>query len=110
MITGNEQLDIVHWNDAIIDYSRSVISKGDQEVELTKNELFILRVLVQSLDKIVSRDELMRKLWDDEKFVNDNTLSVNVNRLRLKLEQIGLEEVIVTKKGLGYIAITKEEL
>ena len=49
----------------------------------------------------------MRKLWDDEKFVNDNTLSVNVNRLRLKLEEIGLEEVIVTKKGLGYIAITK---
>ena len=107
---GEEQLDIVHWNDAIIDFSRSTISRGDQEVELTKNELFILRVLVQSLDKIVSRDELMRKLWDDEKFVNDNTLSVNVNRLRLKLEQIGLEEVILTKKGLGYLAITKEGL
>lgn len=104
---GEEQSDIVHWNDTIIDYSRSIISKGSQEVELTKNELFILRVLVQSLDKIVSRDELMRRLWDDEKFVNDNTLSVNVNRLRLKLEQIGLEEVIVTKKGLGYIAISK---
>lgn len=107
---GEEQSDIVHWNGAIIDYSRSTISKDEQETELTKNELFILRVLVQSVDKIVSRDELMRKLWDDEKFVNDNTLSVNVNRLRLKLEQIGLDEVIVTKKGLGYLAITKEEL
>lgn len=107
---SEEQSDIVHWNGAIIDYSRSTISKAEQETELTKNELFILRVLVQSVDKIVSRDELMRKLWDDEKFVNDNTLSVNVNRLRLKLEQIGLEDVILTKKGLGYLAITKEEL
>ena len=107
---ADEQSDIVQWNGAIIDYSRSNISKGVQEVELTKNELFILRVLVQSLDKIVSRDELMRKLWDDERFVNDNTLSVNVNRLRLKLEQIGLEEVIVTKKVLGYIAVTQGEL
>lgn len=102
--------DIVPWNGAIIDFSSSNISKEDQGVELTKNELFILRVLVQAVDKIVSRDELMTKLWDDEKFVNDNTLSVNVNRLRLKLEQIGLEEVILTKKGLGYIAVTKEEL
>lgn len=107
---GEEQSDIVHWNSAVIDYSRSTISKEEHETELTKNELFILRVLVQSVDKIVSRDELMRKLWDDEKFVNDNTLSVNVNRLRLKLEQIGLEDVILTKKGLGYLAVTKEEL
>lgn len=107
---GEEQTDTVHWNGAVIDYSRSTISREDQEVELTKNELFILRVLVQSLNKIVSRDELMRRLWDDEKFVNDNTLSVNVNRLRLKLDQIDLEDVIVTKKGLGYIAISKEEL
>ena len=105
-----ETLDIVYWNGAAIDYSRSLISKDDKEVELTKNELFILRVLLQSVDKIVSRDELMRRLWDDEKFVNDNTLSVNVNRLRLKLEQTGLEDVIMTKKGLGYIAVTKEEL
>ncbi|MCK1997741.1 response regulator transcription factor [Psychrobacillus psychrodurans] len=105
-----EQSDIVQWNGAIIDYSRSNISKGDKEVELTKNELFILKILYQFVDKIVSRDDLMRKLWDDEKFVNDNTLSVNVNRLRFKLEQIGLEEVIITKKGLGYMAVTKGEL
>ena len=59
---GDEQLDIVHWNEAIIDYARSAISREYQEVELTKNELFILRVLVQSLDKIVSRDELNEKI------------------------------------------------
>ncbi|TQR18940.1 response regulator transcription factor [Psychrobacillus vulpis] len=104
----DEKVDINSWNGSIIDYSRSSITCNDQTSELTKNELFILRVLLQSVDKIVSRDELMRKLWDDERFVNDNTLSVNVNRLRIKLEEIGLNDVIVTKKGLGYMAITKE--
>lgn len=104
-----EQTDIVRWNGAMIDYARSTISLQGKQVELTKNELFILRVLLQQADKIVSREDLMRKLWDDERFVNDNTLSVNVNRLRLKLEELGLVNVIVTKKGLGYMAITKGE-
>lgn len=106
---GDEQIDVTHWNNSVIDFSRSVITMEERSVELTKNELFILRVLIQSVNKIVSRDDIMRKLWDDERFVNDNTLSVNVNRLRLKLEEIGLEEVILTKKGLGYMAVTKEE-
>ncbi|SOC39154.1 response regulator transcription factor [Ureibacillus acetophenoni] len=105
---SEEQTDIIRWNDAIIDYSKGIISINNQSIELTKNELFILRVLVQQVDHIVSRDELMRKLWDDERFVNDNTLSVNVNRLRQKLEEIGLENVIVTKKGLGYMAVTQK--
>ena len=104
-----EQTDIVRWNGAMIDYARSTISLQGKQVELTKNELLILRVLLQQADKIVSREDLMRKLWDDERFVNDNTLSVNVNRLRLKLEELGLVNVIVTKKGLGYMAITKGE-
>lgn len=105
---SEEQADIIRWNDAIIDYSKGIISINNQSIELTKNELYILRVLVQQVDHIVSRDELMRKLWDDERFVNDNTLSVNVNRLRQKLEEIGLENVIVTKKGLGYMAVTQK--
>ena len=105
---SEEQTDIARWNNAIIDYAKSNISINNQTIDLTKNELFILRVLVQHVDNIVSRDELMRKLWDDERFVNDNTLSVNVNRLRLKLEEIGLENVIVTKKGLGYMAVTQK--
>ncbi|MBK3496594.1 response regulator transcription factor [Viridibacillus sp. YIM B01967] len=103
-----EHLHSALWNAATIDYSRSTITLQGRTAELTKNELFILRVLLERLDQIVSRDELMRKLWDDERFVNDNTLSVNVNRLRLKLEEIGLADVILTKKGLGYMAITKE--
>ena len=103
-----EKLDIINWNGAIIDFAKSEVRILEKSVELTKNELFVLRILLKSVDSIVSRDELMRELWDDERFVNDNTLSVNVNRLRLKLEEIGLTNVIVTKKGLGYMAITKE--
>ena len=95
------------WAGAQIDYDSAVISNNGLQIELTKNELFILKVLVKAKGQIVSRDELMRKLWDDERFVNDNTLTVNVNRLRQRLEGIGLIEVIVTKKGLGYMAVAQ---
>lgn len=102
-----ESMDVTRFNGAVIDYARSEIMYEGQLVSLTKNELFILRILVEKSDQIVSRDDLMRKLWDDERFVNDNTLSVNVNRLRAKLEDIGLQDVILTKKGLGYMAVTQ---
>ncbi len=103
---GEEASDILEWNGAVIDMKRGVIRMDGEEVELTKNEFFILAVLVQLNDEIVSRDDLIRKLWDDERFVNDNTLTVNVTRLRQKLSELGLGEAIVTKKGLGYMAIT----
>ena len=99
------QGDIEKWNEAEIHYDRAIVHYKGKQVELTKNELFILKVLVKARGQIVSRDELMRKLWDDERFVNDNTLTVNVNRLRQRLEDIGLVDVIVTKKGLGYMAV-----
>lgn len=95
------------WLGAVIDYDRAIVQHNGVQIELTKNELFILKVLVKSKGIIVSRDELMRKLWDDERFVNDNTLTVNVNRLRQRLEEIGLVDVIVTKKGLGYMAVSE---
>ena len=103
---GDDAPDVLDWNGAAIDMKRSVIRKGGKEVELTKNEFFILAVLAQSNNEIISRDDLIRKLWDDERFVNDNTLTVNVTRLRQKLAEIELEEAIVTKKGLGYMATT----
>lgn len=99
--------DVERWNGAQIHYDRAIIQYEGKQVELTKNELFILKVLVKAKGQIVTRDELMRKLWDDERFVNDNTLTVNVNRLRQRLEEIGLKEVILTKKGLGYMAVEK---
>ena len=99
--------EILRWNGAMIDYDRATVEYNSKQIELTKNELFILKVLLKSSGQIVSRDELMRKLWDDERFVNDNTLTVNVNRLRQRLDEIGLKDVIVTKKGLGYMAVDK---
>ncbi|WP_342508165.1 response regulator transcription factor [Sporosarcina sp. FSL K6-2383] len=103
---GEEASDVLEWNGAVIDMKRGVIRKDSEEVELTKNEFFILAVLVQSTDEIVSRDDLIRKLWDDERFVNDNTLTVNMTRLRQKLAELELGEAVITKKGLGYMAIT----
>lgn len=103
-----QAVEIKKWNGAMIDYDRAMIEYKQQQIELTKNELFILKILVKSVGQIVSRDELMRQLWDDERFVNDNTLTVNVNRLRQRLEEIGLVNVIVTKKGLGYMAVEND--
>ncbi|MTD29476.1 response regulator transcription factor [Planomicrobium sp. YIM 101495] len=103
---GDEVSDVIEWNGAVLDLKRGIIRKEGVDVELTKNEFFILAVLVEAKNEIVSRDDLIRKLWDDERFVNDNTLTVNVTRLRQKLAELGLGEAILTKKGLGYVAVT----
>jgi DNA-binding response OmpR family regulator len=78
---------------------------GSERLDLTKNELRILRTLLENRGKIVSRDTLMLRLWNDDCFVEENTLTVNVTRLRRKLESIGLRDVIVTKPGSGYIIL-----
>ena len=98
--------DLIEWNEAIIDLKRGEIQMDGQTVKLTKNEFLILTSLVKSNNKIISRHELMKILWDDDQFVNDNTLTANVTRLRQKLSALNIEEGIVTKKGLGYMAIT----
>lgn len=74
----------------------------DQEIELSKNEAKILHILLEKKDTIVSREEMMNYLWKTDFYVDENTLSVNVNRLRKKLESIGCTNYIETKKGLGY--------
>jgi DNA-binding response OmpR family regulator len=73
------------------------------KIELTKNEYRILKMLLENKNTIVSRETIMRALWDSESFIDDNTLTVNVNRLRKKLEQAGLADFIATKKGEGYM-------
>ncbi|WP_164219118.1 response regulator transcription factor [Virgibacillus sp. YIM 98842] len=98
--------DVIEWNQAIIDVKAGRIYKDGQSIELTKNEFFILSVLVKSNNKIVSRHELMKMLWDDDQFINDNTLTANVTRLRQKLSSLNLANGIVTKKGLGYMSVT----
>ncbi len=87
----------------LIDASRSSFIYEGKEVELTRNEFKILYLLIEKRGSIVSRDEIMNGLWDSELFVDDNSLTVNINRLRNKLKEAGLENVIETKRGQGYI-------
>lgn len=103
---GEGQSDILEWNGALIDLNRGVIRKAGEEADLTKNELFMLVTLVKANNVIISRNDLIRILWEDEQFVNDNTLTANITRLRQKLGALGLSDAIVTKKGLGYMAIS----
>ena len=86
--------------------SEGVFVKGEQRLELSRNEFRILEMLLENRGRIVSRDQLMERLWSTDSFVDDNTLSVNVNRLRKKLETVGLIDAIRTRKGEGYIVDT----
>lgn len=95
--------DKIDCHDFILNLSKSMIEKDQIKIELTKNELKILHFLVQRRGKIVSREDIMEYLWDSESFIDDNTLTVNMTRLRNKLDQLGLKELIETKRGQGYI-------
>ncbi len=87
-----------------VDMSKGKIaSESGEETELTKNEFHILKLLIAEQGKIVSRDKIMEELWDNEAFVDDNTLTVNMTRLKGKLEQIGISDAITTKRGMGYL-------
>jgi DNA-binding response OmpR family regulator len=85
-----------------LDAARSEVSYGEQSAELTKNELRILQVLMLKSEQIVTRVDLQNELWQSDQFVDDNTLTVNVNRLRTTLSGIGASDVLHTKRGLGY--------
>ncbi len=98
----NNSNQIVH-NGVTLDLSTATISYEDNTIELTKNEIKILHELMKYKGQIVSRNKLMKKLWDSDWFVDDNTLTVNINRIRSKLNEIGIEDFIETKRGLGYI-------
>ena len=96
-------LDVFKFRNAVFDFKKLMITVDEATVELTKNESYILSILSQSSGDKVSRTEIIEALWDDSKFISDNTLTVNINRLRKKLENIGLNEAIQTKTGIGYI-------
>ena len=90
------------YRDAEVNFSKGTISKGDQEMVLTKNEMIIFQLLLANREKIVSRDEIMTDLWDNDEFVNDNALTVNISRLRGKLADLGYDDAIETRKKQGY--------
>jgi DNA-binding response OmpR family regulator len=87
---------------AVLNLSAMTLTYNEVKTELSRNEFKILQTLLEAPGTVISRQNIMRKLWDDENFIDENTLTVNINRLRKKLEQAGLEEFILTKKGEGY--------
>ena len=95
--------DKIDAKDFILNTSNNTIEKDGKIIELTKNEYKILKYLVQNRGKIVSREDIMECLWESESFIDDNTLTVNITRLRNKLEELELKELLETKRGRGYI-------
>lgn len=95
--------DKIDEKDFILNTSNNTIEKDGKIIELTKNEYKILKYLVQNRGKIVSREDIMECLWESENFIDDNTLTVNITRLRNKLEELELKELLETKRGQGYI-------
>ncbi|MGU8015048.1 response regulator transcription factor [Streptococcus suis] len=93
---------LLWFEEASLDLKTMQVSYGQAVAELTRNEFQILRVLFEHGKEVVSREELMRELWNSDIFVDDNTLSVNIARLRKKLAELGLPDLIATKKGVGY--------
>lgn len=94
---------IQHYHDIDVNIAKGIIARGSEEQVLTKNEMIIFQQLLDKQEMIVTRDTLMTALWDNDEYVNDNALSVNISRLRSKLAEFGLENAIETRKKQGYI-------
>lgn len=97
--------DRIRYKDLEINIGKGSISNGSKEINLTKNEMIIFSYLLNNREKIVTRDELMTDLWNNEEYINDNALAVNISRLRNKLSEVGYDKAIETRKGQGYILV-----
>lgn len=97
--------EVLKYKDLEVSLSRGTLSGNNKELELTKNEMLIFQHLLNNQNRIVSRDELMTILWNNEEYINDNALTVNISRLRSKLEDFGYPDAIETRKGQGYILL-----
>ena len=94
---------VLEHRGAFLNTGDNSLSYGEETVPLTKNEYRILLCLMENKGRVVSREQLMERLWESEQFIDENTLTVNVNRLRKKLDAVGLEGFITTKFGVGYL-------
>lgn len=99
---GTDAGSVIEHGGVTLDLARSVAAAHGKQVELTKNEMRILALLMRRAPAIVSREAIMRDLWDSDSFIDDNTLTVNINRLRATLERIGVTGYLVTHRGRGY--------
>lgn len=100
---SDTELDAIDYKGAVLSLKDNMLYYEGRNTELTKNEFRILYILMKKHENIISRDEIMKELWDDESFIDDNTLTVNINRLRKKLNEIGLVDFIKTVKNQGYV-------
>ncbi|HWR62144.1 MAG TPA: response regulator transcription factor [Clostridia bacterium] len=99
---SDQNLNVLQYKDMLLNLEKLQVLCGEREIELTRNECRILALLIRNHGNLVTRVRIMKDLWEDESFVDENTLTVNVNRLRKKLEEIGLGEAVKTVKGEGY--------
>lgn len=97
------QTNLLECNGAILDINGAALCYDGEKLELTKNDFKIMQVLFENKGKLVSRELLMNRLWETDDYIDENTLTVNIARLRKKLEAIGLMDFIKTKKGIGYM-------
>lgn len=95
--------NILFYDGLALDTEKGIVNYNKKSLELTKNDMKILSTLIKNKGKIVSRENLMMSLWNENEFVNENTLTVSINRLRNKISELGLKDFIKTKKGIGYI-------
>lgn len=98
-----EHINIIQHKGVVLNLNDTTLTYANNKIDLTKNDYKIIQLLMESAGKIVSRDEIMQRLWESDQFIDDNTLTVNMTRLRKKLSEIGLDNFIITKKGLGYL-------
>lgn len=103
--TENTGADLYHYRDIEIRQAKGVLNRGRDQMVLTKNEMLIFMVLLHHQGQIVSRDDLMTELWDNSEYISDNALTVNISRLRAKLEQMGYPDAIETRKKQGYVLV-----
>lgn len=96
-------MNVMEYHGAVLNLNDATLVNNDKKLDLTKNEFRILQMLLENEGRIVSRDSIITRLWESDEFIDDNTLTVNIARLRKKLEQIGLGQMIRTKKGIGYM-------
>lgn len=93
---------IISYKDLIFDIGKGIVKNKNAEVILTKNEIIIFNLLLSHQDRIVSKDEIMTDLWNNDEYINENALTVNISRLRAKLLELGYDNIIETRKGIGY--------
>ena len=98
-----EQVHEIEHKGVLLNLNDTTLTYNDTKIELTKNDYRIIQLLMDNIGKVVSREEIMQHLWESDQFIDDNTLTVNITRLRKKLSEAGLDNFIKTKKGMGYM-------